>query len=57
MKHYNIQNYIRYKAHLNHPSTIWARENDIDATIKRIPHKEFSEVHKRRVDYNLSTTS
>ena len=30
MKHYNIQNYIRYK-------------NDIDATIKRIPHKEFSE--------------
>ena len=30
MKHYNIQNYIRYK-------------NDIDATIKRIPKKEFSE--------------
>ena len=30
MKHYNIQNYIRYK-------------NDIDATIKRIPNKEFHE--------------
>jgi RNA polymerase sigma factor (sigma-70 family) len=30
MKHYNIQNYIRYK-------------NDIDATIKRIPKKEFHE--------------
>ena len=30
MKHYNIQNYIRYK-------------KDIDATIKRIPKKEFSE--------------
>jgi len=30
MKSYNIQNYIRYK-------------NDIDATIKIIPHKEFSE--------------
>ena len=30
MKHYNIQNYIRYK-------------NDIDATIKRIPLKEFHE--------------
>jgi RNA polymerase sigma factor (sigma-70 family) len=30
MKHYNIQNYIRYK-------------NDIDATIKRIPKKEFGE--------------
>ena len=30
MKHYNIQNYIRYK-------------NDIDATIKRIPFKEFHE--------------
>ena len=30
MKHYNIQNYIRYK-------------NDLEATIKRIPHKEFSE--------------
>jgi len=30
MKHYNIQNYIRYK-------------NDLDATIKRIPNKEFHE--------------
>jgi len=30
MKHYNIQNYIRYK-------------KDVEATIKRIPHKEFSE--------------
>ena len=30
MKHYNIQNYIRYK-------------NDLEATIKRIPNKEFHE--------------
>ena len=30
MKHYNIQNYIRYK-------------NDLEASIKRIPNKEFSE--------------
>ena len=30
MKHYNIQNYIRYK-------------KDLEANIKRIPHKEFSE--------------
>ena len=30
MKHYNINNYIRYK-------------NDVDDTIKRIPHKEFHE--------------
>jgi len=30
MKHYNIQNYIRYK-------------KDVEATIKRIPQKEFSE--------------
>jgi len=30
MKHYNIQNYIRYK-------------NDLEATIKRIPKKEFHE--------------
>ena len=30
MKHYNIQNYIRYK-------------NDVETTIKRIPKKEFSE--------------
>jgi len=30
MKHYNINNYIRYK-------------NDVDDTIKRIPHKEFYE--------------
>jgi len=30
MKHYNIQNYIRYK-------------NDLDATLKRIPNKEFHE--------------
>jgi RNA polymerase sigma factor (sigma-70 family) len=30
MKHYNINNYIRYK-------------NDVDETIKRIPHKEFHE--------------
>jgi DNA-directed RNA polymerase specialized sigma subunit len=30
MKHYNIQNYIRYK-------------KDLEASIKRIPHKEFSE--------------
>ena len=30
MKHYNIQNYIRYK-------------KDLEVNIKRIPHKEFSE--------------
>ena len=30
MKHYNINNYIRYK-------------NDVDATIKRIGQKEFNE--------------
>ena len=30
MKHYNIQNYIRYK-------------KDLEANIKRIPKKEFSE--------------
>ena len=30
MKHYNIQNYIRYK-------------NDLEATLKRIPNKEFHE--------------
>jgi len=30
MKHYNVQNYIRYK-------------NDIDATIKKIPKKEFKD--------------
>ena len=30
MKHYNIQNYIRYK-------------NDVEATIKRIPNKQFNE--------------
>ena len=30
MKHYNINNYIRYK-------------NDVDDSIKRIPHKEFNE--------------
>ena len=30
MKHYNIQNYIRYK-------------NDVETTIKRIPKKQFSE--------------
>ena len=30
MKHYNIQNYIRYK-------------KDVEATIKRIPKKEFCE--------------
>ena len=30
MKHYNIQNYIRYK-------------RDLEATIKRIPKKQFSE--------------
>ena len=30
MKHYNIQNYIRYK-------------NDLEATIKRIPKKQFHE--------------
>ena len=30
MKHYNINNYIRYK-------------NDVDDTIKRIPHKKFHE--------------
>ena len=30
MKHYNIQNYIRYK-------------KDVETTIKRIPKKEFSE--------------
>ena len=30
MKHYNIQNYIRYK-------------KDLEATIKRIPNKEFHE--------------
>ena len=30
MKHYNIQNYIRYK-------------KDLETSIKRIPHKEFSE--------------
>ena len=30
MKHYNIQNYIRYK-------------QDLEATIKRIPNKEFSD--------------
>ena len=30
MKHYNIQNYIRYK-------------KDLEATIKRIPNKEFNE--------------
>ena len=30
MKHYNIQNYIRYK-------------KDLEESIKRIPHKEFSE--------------
>ena len=30
MKHYNIQNYIRYK-------------KDLEVSIKRIPHKEFSE--------------
>ena len=30
MKHYNIQNYIRYK-------------NDVEVTIKRIPKKQFHE--------------
>ena len=30
MKHYNIQNYIRYK-------------NDIESTIRRIPKKQFHE--------------
>ena len=30
MKHYNIQNYIRYK-------------NDLEATLKRIAKKEFHE--------------
>jgi len=30
MKHYNIQNYIRYK-------------NDLEATLKRIPNREFHE--------------
>ena len=30
MKHYNIQNYIRYK-------------KDLEASIERIPKKEFSE--------------
>jgi len=43
MKSYNIQNYIRYK-------------NDIDATIKRIPKKEFSEYTKRYGKTHLSIT-
>ena len=30
MKHYNIQNYVRYK-------------QDLEVTIKRIPKKEFNE--------------
>ena len=30
MKHYNIQNYIKYK-------------NDLEATLKRIPNREFHE--------------
>ena len=36
MKHYNIQNYIRYK-------------NDLEVTIKRIPKKEFNEYSREEL--------
>jgi len=36
MKHYNIQNYIRYK-------------NDLEFTIKRIPKKEFNEYSRKEL--------
>jgi len=36
MKHYNIQNYIRYK-------------NDLEFTIKRIPKKEFNEYNREEL--------